>query len=126
MATLSQSSPGPIPGSIVLASEGELDVTSSGEFDDWLTKAGREHRHLVLDLPAVTFMDTSILAVIVRHWKTLTAAGGTLALAGAHYRKTKTLWVTGLAERLPLYDSAAEATAALQAATPSSGQPTSG
>ncbi len=71
-------------------------------------------------------MDTSILAVIVRHWKTLTAAGGTLALAGPRYRKTKTLWITGLAERLPLYDSAAETTAALQAATPSSEQPTSG
>jgi ArsR family transcriptional regulator, arsenate/arsenite/antimonite-responsive transcriptional repressor len=31
----------------------------------------------------------------------VTAAGGTLALAGPSYRKTKTLWVTGLAERLP-------------------------
>ena len=126
MAALSQSSPGPIPGSIVLAPEGELDVTSSQESDDWLTKARHEHRHLVLDLSAVTFIDTSSLAVIVRHWKTLTAAGGTLALAGPRYRKTKTLWGTGLAERLPLYDSVADATAALPAATPSGEPPTSG
>jgi anti-sigma B factor antagonist len=33
------------------------------------------------------------------------AAGGTLALAGARYRYTKALWITGLADRLPLYDT---------------------
>jgi hypothetical protein len=41
-------------------------------------------------------MDTGSLAVIVGHWKQVTAAGGTLALAGARYRYTKTLWITGL------------------------------
>jgi anti-sigma B factor antagonist len=50
--------------------------------------------------------------VIVGHWKQLTAAGGTLILAGARYRYTKTLWITGLAERLPLYDTVEEALAA--------------
>lgn len=110
----------------MLAPEGDLDITNSHELDDWLTKARREHRHVVLDLSAVTFLDTSVLAVIVHTWKELTATGGTLALAGPHYRKTKTLWVTGLAERPPLYDSVAEATAALPAATSSGEQPTSG
>ena len=57
-------------------------------------------------------MDTGSLAVIVGHWKQLTAAGGTLVLAGARYRYTKTLWITGLADRLPLYDSVDEAIAA--------------
>lgn len=72
-------------------------------------------------MTAVTFIDTSALAVLVSHGTKLTAAGGTLALAGPRYRQTKTLWVTGLAKRLPVYDSLAEATAALPA-TPSSQQ----
>ena len=57
-------------------------------------------------------MDTSALAVIVGHWKALVAAGGTLSLAGPRYRHTKSLWITGLADRLPLYDTVDEAVAA--------------
>jgi anti-anti-sigma regulatory factor len=57
-------------------------------------------------------MDTSALAVIVGHWKKLRAEGGTLILAGARYRYTKSLWITGLADRLPLYDTAELAIAA--------------
>lgn len=98
--------------------EGDLDIVTSREFDDYLTRARRDHQHLVVDLSAVSFMDTSSLAVIVGHWKKLTADGGTLALAGARYRHTKTLWITGLAHRLPLYDTAAEAAAAVPAGQP--------
>jgi hypothetical protein len=60
-------------------------------------------------------MDTSALAVIVGHWKGLVSAGGTLSLAGPRYRYTKSLWITGLADRLPLFDSVDKALAAGQA-----------
>jgi anti-anti-sigma factor len=98
--------------SLVVAIGGELDIVTSRQLDEQLTRARREHRRIVLDLSAVEFMDTSSLAVIVGHWKRLQAAGGTLVLAGARYRYTKTLWITGLAERLPLYDSVDAALAA--------------
>lgn len=114
MATLRLSS-APQGGSVIITVEGDLDIVTSREFDDYLTKARREHRCLIVDLSAVNFMDTSSLAVIVGHWKQLTAEGGTLALAGARYRHTKTLWITGLAHRLPMYETAAEATADLPA-----------
>jgi anti-sigma B factor antagonist len=94
---------------VIVAVSGELDVVTSRQFDDYLVEARGEHKHVILDLSAVEFMDTGSLAVIVGHWKQLTAAGGTLALAGARYRYTKTLWITGLADRLPLYDSVEEA-----------------
>ena len=87
--------------SLVVAVGGELDIVTSRQLDEHLTRARREHRRIILDLAAVDFMDTSSLAVIVGHWKRLQAAGGTLALAGARYRYTKTLWITGLADRLP-------------------------
>lgn len=90
---------------VVVAVGGELDLVTSRELDEHLTRARRERNKIILDLAEVEFMDTSSLAVIVGHWKRLQAAGGSLVLAGARYRYTKTLWITGLADRLPMYDS---------------------
>jgi anti-anti-sigma factor len=56
-------------------------------------------------------MDSSALAVIARHLKTIEASGGTLALAGPRYEYLRALWITGLADRLPLYDSVEHALA---------------
>ena len=96
---------------------GELDILTSRRFDECLAEARRDDVHIIIDLGAVDFMDTGSLAVIVGHWKQVTAAGGTLALAGARYRYTKTLWITGLADRLPMYDSVDAAIAAGAAGT---------
>ena len=99
-------------GFAVVAVSGELDIVTSRGFDDYLAEVRRDADHVIIDLSAVDFMDTGSLAVIVGHWKQITAAGGTLALAGARYRYTKTLWITGLADRLPLYESVDAAVAA--------------
>lgn len=96
---------------MVVMIRGDLDLVTGRQFDEYLTRIRREHRHIVLDLSAVDFLDTSSLAVIVGHWKEMTAAGGTLALAAARYRYTKSLWITGLADRLPFYDTVDEAIA---------------
>jgi anti-sigma B factor antagonist len=98
--------------SMVIAVGGELDIVTSRQLDEQLTRARRKDRWIILDLSAVDFMDTSSLAVIIGHWKRLQAAGGVLSLAGARYRHTKTLWITGLADRLPMYDTVDEAVAA--------------
>lgn len=98
--------------SLIVVIRGDLDVVTGREFDEYLTVARRNHDRIVLDLSAVDFMDTSALAVIVGHWKGLVAAGGTLCLAGPRYRYTKSLWITGLADRLPLYDTVDQALAA--------------
>ena len=100
-------------GFVIVAVGGELDVVTSRQFDEYLTQTRGEDDRVILDLSAVDFMDTSSLAVIVGHWKKLTARDGTLALAGARYRYTKTLWITGLADRLPRYDTLEQAIAAL-------------
>ena len=111
--------------SLVVAVGGELDIVTSRQLDEHLTRARREHRKIILDLTAVDFMDTSSLAVIVGHWKRLEAAGGTLVLAGARYRYTKTLWITGLADRLPLFDTVDQALAAESQAAPADRVPPS-
>lgn len=102
--------------SLVVKVHGDIDIVTSGQFDNYLAQARREYRHIILDLGAVDFMDTSSLAVIVAHWKKLAAQGGTLSLAGARYRYTKTLWITGLANKLPLYDTVDEAVKSVPAA----------
>jgi len=104
-------------GFVVVAVRGELDIVTSRRFDECLAEARQEDVHIIIDLSAVDFMDTGSLAVIVGHWKQVTAAGGTLALAGARYRYTKTLWITGLADRLPMYDTVDAAIAAGAAGT---------
>ena len=97
--------------SVVVSVQGELDVTSSQRFDDRLSEAGERAGHVILDLSRVDFMDTTALAVIVGHWRHQLAAGGTFRLAGARYRYIKALWITGLADRLPMFDSVDEALA---------------
>lgn len=97
---------------MVVAVGGELDVVASQQFDDYLSEAGSRSDRVVLDLSAVDFMDTSALAVIVGHWRRQVEAGGMFLLAGARYRYTKALWITGLADRLPMYENVDDALAA--------------
>jgi anti-sigma B factor antagonist len=94
--------------SMVITIHGDLDIVTSPQLDEYLTRAQGTHRRIILDLGGVDFLDTSGLAVIVGHWKKLESAGGTLALAGARYRYNKTLWITGLADKLTLYPTVEE------------------
>ncbi len=103
-------------GVCVVTVAGELDVLTSRDLDAELTRARRAYARVVLDLSGVGFMDTSSLAVIVGHWRNLEAAGGWLALAGARYQYLKSLWITGLADRIPLFESAEQAVTAAPAA----------
>lgn len=97
--------------SVVVSIEGELDVVSKQRFDDCLSEAAEQSDRVVLDLSRVDFMDTTALAVIVGHWRRLVAEGGAFRIAGARYRYVKALWITGLADRLPMYDTVNEALA---------------
>ena len=99
----------PHGASVVASVRGELDVVSSQRFDDCLSEAAAASDRVILDLSGVDFMDTTALAVIVGHWRRQVAAGGLFFLAGARYRYIKALWITGLADRLPMYDTVDEA-----------------
>ena len=99
--------------SVVVSVQGELDVTSSQRFDDFLSEAAAASDRVILDMSKVDFMDTTALAVIVAHWRRQADEGGQFLLAGARYRYTKALWITGLADRLPMHDTVDEALTAL-------------
>jgi anti-sigma B factor antagonist len=107
---------------MIITISGDLDIITSPELDECLTRAESDHSSIILDFGEVNFLDTSALAVIVGHWKKAEAQGGTLALANARYRYTKTLWITGLADKLTLFDTVDAGLAALaQAAGPTDG-----
>src|ERR1700722_20240786 len=93
---------------MVVTVHGDLDIVSSPQLDESLTAAEESYSFIILDLADVDFLDTRALAVIVGHWREAEAAGGMLAVAGGRYRYTKTLWITGLADRLTLYESVDE------------------
>ena len=103
-------------GTLIITLVGDLDIVTSRQLDDTLADSRAGFDHVVLDLSAVDFMDTSSLAVIVGHWKGSIAAGGMLSLAGARFQYTRTLWITGLADRIPMFDTIEAAIAARQAA----------
>ncbi|QYC41470.1 Anti-sigma-B factor antagonist [Nonomuraea coxensis DSM 45129] len=94
----------------VIAVDGLLDATTREEFAEFLSQAGPA---LVLDLAGVTFMDSRALGLIVHRWQTSLSSGGRFALIGVDYARARVIWITGLADRLPLYDSLEEALAAL-------------
>ena len=96
----------------VITIHGDLDIVTSPQLDECLTTAEDSHSKIILDLADVNFLDTSALAVIVGHWKKAESSGGSLALAGARYRYTKTLWITGLADKLTLYETVDQGLAA--------------
>jgi stage II sporulation protein AA (anti-sigma F factor antagonist) len=101
-------------GIAVVHVDGILDATTREQFADYLDATTEEHgSDLILDLGGVTFMDSRALGLIVHHWQLSTEAGGRFALVGVHYPSSKVMWVTGLAQRLPIYETLDEAATAL-------------
>jgi anti-anti-sigma factor len=95
-------------GIVVIHIDGVLDATTRQMFTDYL--AGEAHGpDVILDLAGVTFMDSRALGLIVHHWQRSTTAGGRYALVGVRYQSARVMWVTGLAQRLPLYETVQDA-----------------
>ncbi|GGO01881.1 hypothetical protein GCM10010116_03520 [Microbispora rosea subsp. aerata] len=101
---------------VVIRVNGVLDATTREQFSDYLDAAADDHGpDMILDLGGVAFMDSRALGLIVHHWQRSTTAGGNFALVSVRYPNSKVMWVTGLSERLPLFDTLDEALAAFAA-----------
>ena len=122
MLSLSSERRGPYT---VVKVAGNLDLITRDQFDQFMTKARRDNGQVIIDSREISgITGGACLAVIIGHWKKLLSGSGNLILAGAQYRPAKALWITGLAYRLPLYDSVDEAVAGAEAITPPTGSPT--
>jgi anti-sigma B factor antagonist len=100
-------------GLLVATVHGVLDFFSTGAFQEQLN-AALDHgpAKLVLDLEAVTFVDSSGLASLVSIQRRVQAAGGWLRLASPQPQLRRVLHTTNLTGHLNVYASVDQATSA--------------
>ncbi|MFE6483049.1 STAS domain-containing protein [Streptomyces sp. NPDC057757] len=89
---------------------GELDVATAPHLRaQALALIEQGHRHLILDLAAVTFCDSSGFNALVGIYRCAKTADGTLVLAAVPDRLERLLDLTGLSTLLPAHPTAAHA-----------------
>jgi anti-sigma B factor antagonist len=72
-----------VDGCVVIRPGGELDIATAGELREAVIETiGAGHADIVVDLSAVTFIDSSGLGVLVGATKRCHHAGGRLVLTG--------------------------------------------
>ncbi|MFK0023827.1 STAS domain-containing protein [Streptomyces sp. NPDC090798] len=93
--------------STVIAVRGEVDLDNVGELDEALAAAGRAcPGAVVLDLAAVTFLDSTTINVVLRAHGVL---GPRLRLAALSPFVERVLDITGLMDVLPVFHAVQEA-----------------
>ena len=96
----------------VLTLAGDIDMHTAPEVRDCLAGLQADGvRSVVVDLAAVTFLDSSALGTFVVAHRALAGVGGQLKLAAPSSHVRKVLRITRLAEVIPLYESVDEACA---------------
>jgi anti-sigma B factor antagonist len=98
--------------SVVLAVRGNLDVDSAAVLTTTLDQIlDRPAPRVVIDLSGVEFCDSTGLSAFVVGHRQAAAAGGWLRLAGASEFLGTLLETVGLAPRIPVFPTVAEALA---------------
>jgi anti-sigma B factor antagonist len=96
---------------------GEIDVYTAPKLREKLidlVSAG--HYHLVVDMEAVEFLDSTGLGVLVGGLKRVRAHEGSLRLVCTQERILKIFRITGLTKVFPIHATVAEAVAATETA----------
>ncbi|WP_299056826.1 STAS domain-containing protein [uncultured Nocardioides sp.] len=93
-------------GRTVVVVGGEVDVYTAPELRDCLTDlVGSGHRHLVVDMTGVGFLDSTGLGVLVGGLKKVRAEDGSLELVCNSQRLLRIFSITGLASVFTIHDS---------------------
>jgi anti-sigma B factor antagonist len=101
----------------VIAVEGEIHVSTAPEFSALLAAAMEDGRtHLVLDLSAVVFIDSTGLSVLLNALRRVTRAGGAMALVCSNPTVLRLFEITRLDGTFDIHADLEPALAAVQAA----------
>lgn len=101
-------------GTPVVCARGELDMLAAPGLGRTLTNAcGKGNRSLVLDLSEATFIDSTILGVLVGASRKLENHGCTLVVVTEQPHLRRVLDLTGLVRVFPVVSTREEALAAL-------------
>jgi anti-sigma B factor antagonist len=96
----------------VVAVGGEIDVYTAPKLRDKITElVGEGHYHLLVDMAAVEFLDSTGLGVLVGGLKKVRAHEGSLDLVCNQDRLLKIFRITGLAKVFVIHESAEAALA---------------
>ena len=99
----------------VIALTGEVDLYTAPEFKQELVKViDGSAKHVVVDLSATSFIDSTTLGVLVSGVKRLRPRDGQLLLVVTDRNVRKIFEITGLDRVFPIFDERAKALAELQ------------
>jgi anti-sigma B factor antagonist len=100
------------PETAVVLLAGRLDLMTCGQLKEQLATCVQDgHRHLVLDLQRVSFMDSSGLGALIGGLKTARLAGGDIRIARPGEQPAMILELTNLNRVLVTYPDVEEALA---------------
>jgi stage II sporulation protein AA (anti-sigma F factor antagonist) len=98
------------PDCAVVRVEGELDINTATLLHFQLaSQVGMGHRHLVLDLSRMPFMDSTGLTIMIRTMKEAQQVGGSLNLAAPTALVRRVLELTGVHLTVPMHATVEEA-----------------
>ena len=101
------------PGCLIVSLVGEADLATTPQLAGALEEAARgEAGAIVVDLARCAFIDSSGLALLVAAVQK-NGNGPSVVLAGARDQVLRALEISGLDQMLPLFESVAEARAAV-------------
>jgi anti-sigma B factor antagonist len=95
----------------VVTATGEIDVETAGSLSESVTEALAQAPRVLLDLSAVTFIDSTGLGVLVRAHRAAEARGGFFAVVHPTPQTRKLVRVLGLDQLLHVYDTHEQALA---------------
>jgi anti-sigma B factor antagonist len=93
----------------VVSVAGELDLYSTPQLVAELEALAPDGPELVLDLGAVTFIDSTGLGAILLNLRRLRAAGGDMAIVCANDTARRLLGLVGLDRVIPLFETSSRA-----------------
>jgi anti-sigma B factor antagonist len=102
-------------GCMVVFAVGEIDLATSPTLQEALVEAVESRRNLVVDLSAVSFLDSTGLGVLIRTRKRIAATHKSMSLVGPTGMVGKVLRITGIDQAIPVHpnlDTALGATSA--------------
>lgn len=103
-------------GCAVVRVAGEVDLGTASQLDDYVTGAMQESGpHLILDLSAVSFMDSTGLKVMLACHRRARLGGGALGLSGPSTTVRRLLTLTGLDQTFIIGETVDEVATALTA-----------
>jgi len=91
------------PGEERLIVEGELDLAAAPKVEEWagrMIEAGT--KHLVIDLAATTFIDSTAVRALLKAHQLAHEVGGSLVIVAEHNSVLRVFQITGLDKTLAI------------------------